>query len=49
VQGSLDIVVQRSGQSGAARQINFIKNNFFNDAFFLKAMSAFQVFSASIS
>ncbi|GAA5911057.1 FG-GAP repeat domain-containing protein [Sporobolomyces salmoneus] len=36
--GSLDIVLQRSGQSGAARQINFIKNNFFNDAFFLKAM-----------
>ncbi|GAA5933073.1 FG-GAP repeat domain-containing protein [Sporobolomyces koalae] len=35
--GSLDIVVQRTGQSGAARQINFVKNNFFNDAFFLKA------------
>ncbi|GAA5951802.1 hypothetical protein JCM3765_003122 [Sporobolomyces pararoseus] len=36
--GSLDIVLQRTGQSGAARQINFLKNNWFNDAFFLKAM-----------
>ncbi|GAA6012102.1 hypothetical protein JCM11491_001751 [Sporobolomyces phaffii] len=36
--GSLDVVVQRSGQSGAARKVRFIKNNFFNDAFFLKAM-----------
>ncbi|GAA6063243.1 hypothetical protein JCM10212_000345 [Sporobolomyces blumeae] len=35
--GSLDIVVQRSGNSGAARQVHFIKNNYFNDAFFLKA------------
>lgn len=36
--GSLDIVVQRTGNSGAARQIVFIKNNYFHDAFFLKAL-----------
>ncbi|CEQ39850.1 SPOSA6832_01410, partial [Sporobolomyces salmonicolor] len=36
--GSLDILVQRSGNSGAARQAVWIKNNYFNDAFFLKAM-----------
>ncbi|GAA5877748.1 hypothetical protein JCM1840_003347 [Sporobolomyces johnsonii] len=36
--GSLDILVQRSGNSGAARQAVWIKNNYFHDAFFLKAM-----------
>ncbi|GAA5874252.1 hypothetical protein JCM8547_007805 [Rhodosporidiobolus lusitaniae] len=36
--GSLDILVQRSGNSGAARNPIFIKNNYFHDAFFLKAM-----------
>ncbi|KAH9465512.1 hypothetical protein Pst134EA_013395 [Puccinia striiformis f. sp. tritici] len=42
--GSLDIVVQRSPQSPiydhnpAARSISIFKNNFFNDAFFLKAI-----------
>ncbi|KAL8286465.1 hypothetical protein RQP46_004482 [Phenoliferia psychrophenolica] len=36
--GSLDIMVQRSGSSGAAREIVFIKNNYFHDAFFLKAL-----------
>ncbi|BGO97546.1 hypothetical protein RTG_01521 [Rhodotorula toruloides ATCC 204091] len=35
--GSLDILVQRIGNSGAARQPVFIKNNYFHDAFFLKA------------
>lgn len=39
--GTLDIVVQRDGQRGGqSRTMSFIKNNFFNDAFFLKAMSA---------
>lgn len=33
-------MVQRSGNSGAARQIDFIKNNYFHDAFFLKALGA---------
>ncbi|BGP45902.1 hypothetical protein JCM10450v2_001737 [Rhodotorula kratochvilovae] len=35
--GSLDILVQRLGNSGAARTPVFIKNNYFHDAFFLKA------------
>lgn len=38
--GTLDIVVQRDGKRGGlSRSFSFIKNNFFNDAFFLKAMS----------
>ncbi|GJN88667.1 hypothetical protein Rhopal_001633-T1 [Rhodotorula paludigena] len=36
--GSLDILVQRLGNTGAARTPVFIKNNYFHDAFFLKAM-----------
>ncbi|GAA5984638.1 hypothetical protein JCM11641_004548 [Rhodosporidiobolus odoratus] len=36
--GSLDILLQRTGNSGAARTPVFIKNNYFHDAFFLKAM-----------
>ncbi|ORY59424.1 hypothetical protein BCR35DRAFT_283657 [Leucosporidium creatinivorum] len=36
--GSLDILVQRSGNSGASRKAVFIKNNYFHDAFFLKAL-----------
>ncbi|KAK4058838.1 hypothetical protein OIO90_000284 [Microbotryomycetes sp. JL221] len=36
--GSLDILVQRSGNTGAARKAVFIKNNYFHDAFFLKAL-----------
>ncbi|GAA5978759.1 hypothetical protein JCM10908_004473 [Rhodotorula pacifica] len=35
--GTLDILVQRAGNSGAARVPVFIKNNYFHDAFFLKA------------
>ncbi|GAA6047594.1 hypothetical protein JCM3770_001581 [Rhodotorula araucariae] len=35
--GTLDILVQRLGNSGAARTPVFIKNNYFHDAFFLKA------------
>lgn len=40
MQGSLDILVQRLGNTGAARTPVFIKNNYFHDAFFLKAMGA---------
>lgn len=36
--GTLDIVVQRAGKRSTSRSVTFIKNNFFNDAFFLKAM-----------
>ncbi|KAM0792309.1 hypothetical protein ACM66B_004996 [Microbotryomycetes sp. NB124-2] len=36
--GSLDILIQRSGNTGAARKAVFIKNNYFHDAFFLKAL-----------
>lgn len=37
--GSLDIVVQRAHEGNpAARSISFVKNNYFNDAFFLKAI-----------
>lgn len=30
--------MQRSGNSGASRKAVFIKNNYYNDAFFLKAL-----------
>ncbi|KAI5477781.1 Integrin alpha N-terminal domain superfamily protein [Pseudohyphozyma bogoriensis] len=36
--GSLDIMVQRSGSGGSSRHVVFIKNNYFHDAFFLKAL-----------
>lgn len=39
--GTLDILVQRSGNTGVARKQVFIKNNYFNDAFFLKALGTF--------
>lgn len=39
-QGTLDILVQRSANSGAARNAAFVKNNYFHDAFFLKAQGA---------
>lgn len=36
--GSLDILVQRSGkQKGSKARVTFIQNNFYHDAFFLKA------------
>lgn len=38
LKGSLDIMVQRTGGGGAAREVVFIKNNYFHDAFFLKAL-----------
>lgn len=31
-------MVQRTGSGGAAREVVFIKNNYFHDAFFLKAL-----------
>ena len=37
IQGTLDILVQRSGEQGRGTNL-FIHNNFFYDAFFLKAM-----------
>lgn len=36
-QGSLDILVQRDA-SGLSRSFTFVKNNYFHDAFFLKAL-----------
>jgi integrin alpha FG-GAP repeat containing protein 1 len=36
-QGSLDILVQRSGATGQGK-ISFIQNNIYYDAFFLKAI-----------
>lgn len=38
-QGTLDIMVQRTGVQGAGT-ILFVQNNFFFDAFFLKAIGA---------
>jgi integrin alpha FG-GAP repeat containing protein 1 len=42
MQGSLDILVQREASSGgrASRRMTFIKNNYYHDAFFLKALGA---------
>lgn len=39
-QGTLDIMVQRTGQQSGTNnaQVTFIQNNFFHDAFFLKAI-----------
>ena len=37
-QGSLDLMVQRSGEQDG-QKITFIQNNFYHDAFFLKAQS----------
>lgn len=45
-QGSLDILVQRGGNTGAARRAVFIKNNYFHDAFFLKALGAYNTATA---
>ncbi|KAH8923939.1 hypothetical protein BT69DRAFT_119975 [Atractiella rhizophila] len=37
--GSLDIYLLREGsQGGASRKVEFLKNNFFHDAFFLKSL-----------
>jgi hypothetical protein len=44
-------MVQRSGGSGAARTIEFVKNNYFHDAFFLKALGeySFGVFGRDLT
>lgn len=34
-------MVQRNAGSSAARQIEFVKNNYFHDAFFLKALGEY--------
>ncbi len=36
-QGSLDILVQRTGEQ-MGEKVTFVQNNFFHDAFFLKAL-----------
>lgn len=38
--GTLDILVQRTGSSVTGQKINFIKNNVFRDAFFMKAIGS---------
>jgi len=40
VQGTLDIMIQRSGEQGAGT-VTFVKNSFYHDAFFLKAQGRF--------
>lgn len=37
IQGTLDILVQRTGEQGQGPFL-FVQNNFFFDAFFLKAI-----------
>jgi len=37
IQGTLDILVQRTGRQGQGT-ITFVQNNVFHDAFFLKAI-----------
>lgn len=39
-QGTLDILVQRTGRQGQGT-ITFVQNNVFHDAFFLKAIGAY--------
>lgn len=43
IKGTLDVMVQRTGTSGQGK-ILFIQNNFYYDAFFLKAIGAYQLF-----
>jgi len=40
VQGTLDILVQRTGRQGEGT-ITFVQNNVFHDAFFLKAIGTY--------
>jgi hypothetical protein len=42
-QGSLDIMVQRSGDQGAGT-VTFVKNSFYHDAFFLKAQGKWNMY-----
>ena len=37
VQGTLDVMVQRTGEQGQGNVV-FVQNNFYYDAFFLKAI-----------
>ena len=46
-QGTLDIMVQRSGSDGSGK-ITFVQNNFYYDAFFLKATGIFFQFICDI-
>lgn len=43
-QGSLDILVQRSGEQ-SGEKITFIQNKFYHDAFFLRAQGELDVTS----
>ena len=43
VQGTLDILVQRTGSAGHGNFL-FIQNNFYFDAFFLKAIGTYRCF-----
>lgn len=36
--GTLDILVQRTGSSITGQKVNFVQNNVFHDAFFMKAI-----------
>jgi hypothetical protein len=40
MQGTLDIMVQRTGEQGEGN-ILFVQNNFYYDAFFMKAIRAY--------
>ena len=42
-QGTLDILVQRTGDAGHGNFL-FIQNNFYYDAFFLKAIGVYSYF-----
>lgn len=44
IKGTLDIMVQRTGEQGEGN-ILFIQNNFYYDAFFLKAIGEFSFHS----
>ncbi|KAK0561093.1 hypothetical protein OC861_005983 [Tilletia horrida] len=37
--GTLDILLQRTGSEGNGQRVTFIQNNYFHDAFFLKALT----------
>ena len=48
MQGTLDIMVQRTGDQGQGT-IVFIQNNFYYDAFFLKAIGESQLWALTLS
>ena len=45
--GTLDVMVQRTGEQGAGRVL-FVQNNFYYDAFFMKAIRS-SLFPTSVS